>query len=231
MMNIIIKLKTRIKKKINEMKGIESKTTDKNKIIEATTASATIALVKTATDKKSKIIKTTQSMTMSTMNTAMSCQRRKRNSIELRMIQINNKIAGINLSITMKKMKSIVKSTNKDSKRSPNNPKEAGKKTEEAEGELAEARKSTCPKTELRVRVLTETKKAILITTRGMARVAKDTDPRTTSTTIKRVAKASLETTTKEAMVGASAEAKAVMERSTTIASTTERVQLATSRG
>ena len=62
MMNIIIKLKTRIKKKISKMKGIESKTTDKNKIIGATTASATTAEAKTATDKKSKIIKTTQSM-------------------------------------------------------------------------------------------------------------------------------------------------------------------------
>lgn len=103
MMNIIIKLKTRIKKKISEMKGIESKTTDKNKIIEGTTASPTNVKVKTATDKKSKIIMTTQSMTKSTTNTVWRYKRRKRNSIELR-IQINNKIASNNLSNMMKKM-------------------------------------------------------------------------------------------------------------------------------
>ena len=84
MMNIIIKLKTRIKKKTSKMTDIENKTTDKNKIIEEVNINATIKVAEEVTDKNSKINKTTKITIKVTVRTTteMSFLMKKTNSIE-----------------------------------------------------------------------------------------------------------------------------------------------------
>jgi len=194
MMNIIIKLKTRIKKKINKKMAKRNKTTDKKQILVVETANVVIVVV---TEKKSLTIKTmvpkTKAMKMKIM--ALSCQKKNQNSIESKMTNTNQKITSkLNM---MKKMKSMIRSLNKDKLSNPTEaPIEVEVKEEAAVAEVeeaAEAKKNTCQRIESR---------EMAIIKRLRVRAAKATDQRTTSTMIMItvVAMVSKEMTTEEAV-------------------------------
>jgi len=197
MMNIIIKLKTRIKKKINKKMAKRNKTTDKKQILVVETANVVIVVVEVATEKKSLTIKTmvpkTKAMKMKIM--ALSCQKKNQNSIESKMTNTNQKITSkLNM---MKKMKSMIRSLNKDKLSNPTEaPIEVEVKEEAAVAEVeeaAEAKKNTCQRIESR---------EMAIIKRLRVRAAKATDQRTTSTMIMItvVAMVSKEMTTEEAV-------------------------------
>jgi len=197
MMNIIIKLKTRIKKKINKKMAKRNKTTDKKQILVVETANVVIVVVEVATEKKSLTIKTmvpkTKAMKMKIM--ALSCQKKNQNSIESKMTNTNQKITS--KLIMMKKMKSMIRSLNKDKLSNPTEaPIEVEVKEEAAVAEVeeaAEAKKNTCQRIESR---------EMAIIKRLRVRAAKATDQRTTSTMIMItvVAMVSKEMTTEEAV-------------------------------
>lgn len=232
MMNIIIKLKTRIKRKTNMMMVIKNKTTDKSKIIVVKTANATKTIEKAVTEKKSKIIKSTQAKTTKAMKTtimALSCRKKERSSIELRRIQINNKITSNHSKFHMtKKMKSIIKSMNKDKltnlTEAAKNLIEVLRETAEAEEEAAEAKENTCQRTELRVKVAIIIKKLKVMITKKMLKAVKEViDLKTTNITIMvipAVAIMSTEMTTKAVVVEREVE-EVEMERSITITNNT----------
>jgi len=197
MMNIIIKLKTRIKKKINKKMAKRNKTTDKKQILVVETANVVIVVVEVVTEKKSLTIKTmvpkTKAMKMKIM--ALSCQKKNQNSIESKMTNTNQKITSkLNM---MKKMKSMIRSLNKDKLSNPTEaPIEVEVKEEAAVAEVeeaAEAKKNTCQRIESR---------EMAIIKRLRVRAAKATDQRTTSTMIMItvVAMVSKEMTTEEAV-------------------------------
>lgn len=197
MMNIIIKLKTRIKKKINKKMAKRNKTTDKKQILVVETANVVIVVVEVVTEKKSLTIKTmvpkTKAMKMKIM--ALSCQKKNQNSIESKMTNTNQKITSkLNM---MKKMKPMIRSLNKDKLSNPTEaPIEVEVKEEAAVAEVeeaAEAKKNTCQRIESR---------EMAIIKRLRVRAAKATDQRTTSTMIMItvVAMVSKEMTTEEAV-------------------------------
>lgn len=197
MMNIIIKLKTRIKKKINKKMAKRNKTTDKKQILVVETANVVIVVVEVVTEKKSLTIKTMvpkpKAMKMKIM--ALSCQKKNQNSIESKMTNTNQKITSkLNM---MKKMKPMIRSLNKDKLSNPTEaPIEVEVKEEAAVAEVeeaAEAKKNTCQRIESR---------EMAIIKRLRVRAAKATDQRTTSTMIMItvVAMVSKEMTTEEAV-------------------------------
>jgi hypothetical protein len=124
-------------------------------------------------------------------------------------------------------MKSIIKSTKKDNRLS--NPKEVGTETAAAEEEEAEAKKNTCPKRELKVKMPSIIEKLILMVTKNMAKEAKDIDLRTTNTTIMRteVVMENTETITKVDMEVAREGVKVLMGRSIKTNSTTTNTEKA----
>lgn len=197
MMNIIIKLKTRIKKKINKKMAKRNKTTDKKQILVVETANVVIVVVEVVTEKKSLTIKTMvpkpKAMKMKIM--ALSCQKKNQNSIESKMTNTNQKITSkLNM---MKKMKPMIRSLNKDKLSNPTEaPIEVEVKEEAAVAEVEEAdeaKKNTCQRIESR---------EMAIIKRLRVRAAKATDQRTTSTMIMItvVAMVSKEMTTEEAV-------------------------------
>lgn len=102
------------------------------------------------------------------------------------MTQINNMITS-NLTLSMmKKMRSIIKNTNKDSNLS--SLKEVVTEAVAAEVEVAAAKKNIFLKTELKAKVLIIIKGPILIITKRMAKEAKVIDQRTTNITKMRMA-------------------------------------------
>lgn len=204
MMNIIIKLKTRIKKKINKKMAKRNKTTDKKQILVVETANVVIVVVEVVTEKKSLTIKTMvpkpKAMKMKIM--ALSCQKKNQNSIESKMTNTNQKITSkLNM---MKKMKPMIRSLNKDKLSNPTEaPIEVEVKEEAAVAEVEEAdeaKKNTCQRIESREMAII--KRLRVTASKKRVRASKATDQRTTSTMIMItvVAMVSKEMTTEEAV-------------------------------
>lgn len=178
MMNIIIKLKTRIKKKTNKMMVKRNKTTDKKLItvVKSTNVGAEVVTERKRQNNKSmKVMKTM----------ALNCQKKNQNSIESRMINTHQKTT--NKLHMMKKMKFIIRSLNKEKL---NNPTEALKEgpvavaeekgEAEEEGE-AEAKKNTCQRIESREKVVMTILRELRATSKKKVKTAKDTNKRTST--------------------------------------------------
>ena len=236
MMNIIIKLKTRIKKKTNKMMVKRNKTTDKKLI---TVVKSTNVGAEVVTERKRQNNKSMKVMKIMALN----CQKKNQNSIESRMINTHQKTT--NKLHMMKKMKFIIRSLNKEKL---NNPTEALKEgpvavaeekgEAEEEGE-AEAKKNTCQRIESREKVVMTILRELRATSKKKVKTAKDTNKRTsTMIMITLEAMVSRETNIKAVVVAkevgeatieveeATIEAEAVMAKNITRTNNKEKAQL-----